>query len=46
MFRGTGGATFTWDGRNDEGLRTPAGSYLAVLTAGAGQVARKVTLVP
>lgn len=42
----SGGGAFTWDGRDDEGLRTPAGSYLAVLTARAGQVARKVTLVP
>ncbi len=41
-----GTATYTWDGRDDEGLRAPAGSYLAVLSAGAAQVARKVTLVP
>ncbi len=41
-----GTTTFTWDGRDDDGLRISASSYLAVLTSGAGQFARKVTLVP
>lgn len=41
-----GSRTFTWDGRDDDGRRAPAGIYLAVLTTGDGPIRRKVTLVP
>jgi len=38
------GGLVTWDGRTDDGLRAPAGSYVIVFDDGIRTVRTKVTL--